>query len=267
VLEFLQLTKTEQSRMFERIFKEHGERVATSFFLVLALVVTLASNSIFVIWVVLGGAFMLGYHEASKLYKIEDNTGYVAAAIVWIIAPFLKEPLLAGFLPIALYAALSAYNGEFNQRKILPFIYPLLPTLLLFSLFVEGGSGYLLWLIVIIALTDTGAYFVGKAIGCTQFCKTSPKKTLEGVVGGIVIGTAGGVFVGLFFESLPLAFIISISTSIASVFGDLYESKLKREAEVKDSGNIFPGHGGILDRLDGYLFGVIPFYILALSIA
>ena len=67
---------------------------------------------------------------------------------------------------------------------------------------------------------------------------------------------------GDIFVSFFLAVVVSALTSAASVFGDLFESLLKREADVKDSGNLFPGHGGMLDRLDGYLFGVVIMVIL-----
>ncbi len=247
--------------MFEKIFKEHGERVATSIVLVAALVITLLSNSLFVIWAVLGAVFMIAFFEANKLYKLEDDKSFVAAALVWFAAPFFSEPVVVGMVAIVIYAAMSAYFEDFSQKRLLPFVYPSIPVLLLLALFMKLGSLYIAWLIVIVALTDIGAYFVGKSIGCTQFCKTSPKKTLEGVAGGIAVGTIGGLFFGMISEGFMFALVVSLLTSVTSVFGDLYESKLKREADVKDSGNIFPGHGGILDRLDGYLFAVIPFYL------
>ena len=90
---------------------------------------------------------------------------------------------------------------------------------------------------------------------------------MEGVVGGVAVATIGGLFVGLSIIDILPAFFISFATSIASVFGDLYESKLKREAGVKDSGDILPGHGGVLDRIDGYLFGGIVMLILLRGLA
>ena len=99
-------------------------------------------------------------------------------------------------------------------------------------------------------------------IGKTKFCETRPNKTMEGVVGGVAVATIGGMFLGLNIVDILPAFIISFAVSVASVFGDLYESKLKREAGVKDSGDILPGHGGVLDRIDGYLFGSIVMLVL-----
>ena len=112
----------------------------------------------------------------------------------------------------------------------------------------------LLWLLIAVAVTDIGAYFVGKSIGKTPFCPTSPKKTMEGVVGGVLIATVTATFVGTTIVDIEKALLISLLASLASVFGDLFESSLKRQAGVKDSGTILPGHGGVLDRIDGYLF-------------
>jgi len=98
--------------------------------------------------------------------------------------------------------------------------------------------------------------------GKRQFCVTSPNKTIEGVVGGVVIATFAGFFTGSMLVDWPQALLISFGVSVASIFGDLFESYLKREAGVKDSGNILPGHGGMLDRVDGYLFSGIVMVLL-----
>ena len=106
------------------------------------------------------------------------------------------------------------------------------------------------------------AYTVGKNIGKTPFCETSPNKTMEGVVGGIVVATLSGAFVGLSIVDFSVAFFTSAFVAISSIFGDLFESSLKRKAGVKDSGDILPGHGGVLDRIDGYLFGAVVMLVL-----
>jgi phosphatidate cytidylyltransferase len=121
----------------------------------------------------------------------------------------------------------------------------------------------MLWLLITVAIADTGAYFTGKAIGKTKFSDTSPNKTLEGVFGGIIIATILGTYMGLYIAPFWTALVVTLLTATASVFGDLFESYLKREAGVKDSGDILPGHGGILDRIDGYLFGA-PMMVIAL---
>ena len=130
------------------------------------------------------------------------------------------------------------------------------------TMYEEYGVMALLWLLAVVALTDVGAYAVGKSIGKTPFCETSPNKTMEGVAGGIAVATLGGMFFGLSIVDLSVAFFISFFVSVASIFGDLFESSLKRAAGVKDSGDILPGHGGVLDRIDGYLFGAVVMLVL-----
>ena len=144
----------------------------------------------------------------------------------------------------------------------LPLLYPTASFLFLLSLYSEYGTMTLLWLLVIVASTDIGAYFVGKSIGKTKFCETSPNKTIEGVIGGVVFAVILGTLFSTNGISFVNALIISAIVSITSIFGDLFESYLKREADVKDSGTILPGHGGILDRTDGYLFGAIGMLVL-----
>jgi phosphatidate cytidylyltransferase len=134
--------------------------------------------------------------------------------------------------------------------------------LFILTMYEEYGVMALLWLLAVVALSDVGAYGVGKSIGKTPFCETSPNKTMEGVVGGIVVATLGGMFFGLEIVDLGVAFLISFFVSVSSIFGDLYESSLKRAAGVKDSGDILPGHGGVLDRIDGYLFGAVVMLVL-----
>jgi phosphatidate cytidylyltransferase len=124
----------------------------------------------------------------------------------------------------------------------------------------------LLWLLVIVAGADIGAYFVGRSMGKTKFCETSPNKTIEGVIGGLVVATILGTIFSIDNLSTFGAIVISLIVALASVFGDLFESYLKREAEVKDSGDILPGHGGILDRTDGYLFGGVIMLVLLRAI-
>jgi len=123
-------------------------------------------------------------------------------------------------------------------------------------------SGYLMPLIVMasIWINDTMAYLVGSMIGRTPFSKISPKKTWEGTLGGIILCIVTVTLIGVYALHGQAKDYIAISTisAIAGTVGDLLESKLKREADVKDSGDIMPGHGGFLDRFDSLLLAV-PF--------
>ena len=132
---------------------------------------------------------------------------------------------------------------------------------------VDFGLKIVLTLLVSVWINDTMQYIVGSLIGKTPFSKISPNKTWEGTLGGIVLCIIVISGVGYLLNFLPLALLISIS-SIAAIFGtlgDLMESKIKRMADVKDSGNILPGHGGFLDRFDSFIFSV-PFVWLAVML-
>jgi phosphatidate cytidylyltransferase len=103
------------------------------------------------------------------------------------------------------------------------------------------------------------AYLVGSFIGKTPLCRISPKKTWEGTIGGIILSVAIVSLVGYLSHASWMHYLaISLIASVAGTFGDLFESKLKRMANVKDSGSFMPGHGGFLDRFDSLLFAV-PF--------
>ena len=130
-------------------------------------------------------------------------------------------------------------------------------------------SGYAVPLIIIgsIWINDTMAYIVGSLIGKTPLSPISPKKTWEGTVGGIILAVAVMWLLGYLSQSTSvwLWAVIAAVAAIAGTFGDLLESKLKRLANVKDSGSIMPGHGGFLDRFDSLLLAT-PFVWLLLKL-
>ncbi|MEP7254483.1 MAG: phosphatidate cytidylyltransferase [Ferruginibacter sp.] len=120
----------------------------------------------------------------------------------------------------------------------------------------------LVFTIAVIWINDTMAYIIGSFIGKTPFSKISPKKTWEGTAGGAALAIVVGA---LFAWSLNLnIFQVSLLTALITIsgtIGDLFESKLKRMADVKDSGSFMPGHGGFLDRFDSLLFAVPAVWI------
>jgi phosphatidate cytidylyltransferase len=243
-------------------------RIITAVFLGLGVLAIGLINNFWLIWLVLGAVYMLAFHEATRLFGINNNSLYAYAAILWIIAsiyPYSEDLLVISGL---IFVGAVAYTQNIPFRNFLPFLYPTAGMLYILSLYEEYGIGALLWLVVVVASADIGAYFVGKSIGRTPFSISSPSKTREGVYGGIAVATGAGFFIGIgIVEDVTQAILISMLTAFAAVFGDLFESYLKRQAGVKDSGNILPGHGGILDRIDGYLFGAIVMLIFLRGLA
>jgi len=244
------------------IFNNHKERILTGVALLVAVLIIGFIDNFFVMWLVFGAIYFLAFKEAMKLFGVENESLIIYAMGLWLLAglyPYGDDLfVLAGVT----YASAIAYNKQLEWKTFFPFIYPTAGIFFMFTMYQEYGVLSLLWLVVIVAMTDIGAYAVGKSIGKTSFCETSPNKTMEGVVGGIAVATFGGMFVGLSIVDLGIAFLISFGVSVSSIFGDLFESSLKRTAGVKDSGDLLPGHGGVLDRIDGYLFGAIVMLVL-----
>ena len=126
------------------------------------------------------------------------------------------------------------------------------------------GRMWVFFILAVIFAGDTGSFYFGRLFGKHKLTQISPGKTWEGAIGGLIANVvSAGIFGYLFFPSLSvisimlLAMVIGISGQI----GDLAESMLKRMSNIKDSGKILPGHGGILDRIDGLLFAIPVLFI------
>ncbi len=152
-------------------------------------------------------------------------------------------------------------------KQVLGIVYIPVPlSLLIFLKGLEGGTLWILWLLLVTFASDTGAFYSGTYFGKRPLSPTiSPNKTVEGSLGGIATSmVVGFVFCILFFKDLSLAFrVIPCALMIAGAdqIGDLFESAMKRASKVKDSGRILPGHGGMLDRIDGVLLAIPVMYI------
>lgn len=222
-------------------------------------------HNLYLIWGFLGIIYLLSLNETIKLINLNDKVLiYLIGTTLWIATLIVYEVVDLIFLVMILTASVLAYNKKFDYKIFFPLIYPTIPMIYLFKLYDFFGINALFWLLIIVAVTDTSAYFVGKSIGKRSFSITSPNKTIEGVIGGVSIATILGTIFGVYVMSMEIlpALIVSLFVSKASIFGDLFESFLKRSANVKDSGDILPGHGGVLDRVDGYLFSSIIMLIL-----
>ena len=131
-----------------------------------------------------------------------------------------------------------------------------------------AGPGLIIAGLAIVWSADIGAFFVGRSVGRTPLApRVSPKKTWEGVGGGVVLASITGALAA-WLLALPILFMVpaAIAMALISVVGDLGISVLKRRAGLKDSGMLLPGHGGVLDRFDS-VTAALPFYVLALQFA
>ncbi len=252
-------------------------------YIALLLTATLLSKVSFVI---LFSLFMLiAIYEYCKLVKfnyIVPGIASLATLIPFVLSGDNKvasliftifSVLLNSYLLLELFNKNSGLPKSAGSKAMRLAGYIIFPYILLIRLpfpdaFADRYHIYAPHLIIsvfiLIWLNDTFAYIVGKTIGRTKlFERVSPKKTIEGFIGGLLFTIAGAIILSCFYKLLTLSEWI-ITAAIVSVFGtlgDLVESKLKRNAGVKDSGNIMPGHGGILDRQDSVIFA-IPFLFL-----
>ncbi len=160
---------------------------------------------------------------------------------------------LGPILLSALAAVLIYINPPFDPESI--------------DFWTADDARILTFIVMVIAAADTGAYFAGRFLGRHQLSpRVSPKKTVEGLIGGLVAVVAVVLLFGSMLESWYLStgqlLTISLTAALFSVIGDLFISVIKRQNHIKDSSNILPGHGGVLDRIDGLLAGIPVFYLL-----
>jgi phosphatidate cytidylyltransferase len=152
-----------------------------------------------------------------------------------------------------------------TAAAIFPIVYIGLPLGALAAVRVLGGRGSVLLLVVCIVVSDSAQYYTGRALGRRPLAPSiSPKKTLEGAIGGLVFGTVAMVAGGrVVFPAAGFIMLLLIGASISAlgIVGDLFESLLKRSAGVKDSSGLIPGHGGVLDRIDSWLFAAPVYYV------
>lgn len=154
-----------------------------------------------------------------------------------------------------------------QYSALVGFVYvALFPSWVVKTLLFEHGMTWFLFLLSIVFAGDSMALIVGKYKGSKKLLEAvSPKKTVEGALGGLLGSSLAAIVFWIFWlrtYSLPELMLISILTGIFAQIGDLFESLLKRIANVKDSGGIMPGHGGLLDRVDGVYFAGPIFYVL-----
>ncbi len=255
---------------------ELGRRVLSGIVLaaiVLGSIATVPTFTLVVLAIALGSLWELAGLSARKGQGLIFPVAALAVAIYIVLAALglqhAYEKTLLGFTVIASlgFGLFGERQGYFARSAFT--VFGVLYIGWLGSYFLalrnlpHAGAAYAVASIVVIAFTDIFAMLVGTTIGRTPLTSISPRKTVEGAVGGFVASTLVGASLAL----VPVmgmhwwegAFVGAL-TSVAAQAGDIVESALKRDASVKDAGTIMAGHGGILDRFDSYSFGGIAFY-------
>ena len=192
--------------------------------------------------------------------------GFLFLAYILLSPNFLFNFGLITIFVIALYELIKL--RVLSLQSFLSFIF--LVTAILCLYFYELERFLILIAVLISVTTDAFAFFAGKAFGRNKiFPGISPNKTLEGTIGGIVASVLiNTLLVILIFQSSLKTFdsflliLIMLISAAASVFGDLLISSVKRQANLKDTGNLIPGHGGLLDRIDSHLLCIPVFFFL-----
>ena len=187
---------------------------------------------------------------------LQPKTGSIADIAASIFGLFYL-----GFLP-SYWIKLRALNSIINNTSDVIITLDKIST----------SSGLYLTLIscLLIVASDIGSYFIGKSLGKISLSPISPSKTIEGLLGGIACSISVAIFFALALNwenPLLIGVLYGILVSLMALVGDLIESMMKRDAKLKDSGNFLPGHGGILDRIDSYIFtpSVIYYIIVVLK--
>ena len=203
---------------------------------------------------------ILGYLSVPSIYLVDRAIGGAAAFTPWIMT-LMFGCMIYGF-------RLDTVKIKDMAVTLFGAVYVVLSFFFVVLIDRSGSFSSYIWLVFIISLgTDTLAYFTGMLIGKHKLCPDlSPKKTIEGAVGGVI----GAVVLASLFEAfvvkggnaLSFNFIVmAIIGSVVSQLGDLSASSIKRRTGIKDYGNLIPGHGGIMDRFDSVLFVAPYLYI------
>ncbi|MHB0768054.1 phosphatidate cytidylyltransferase [Bradyrhizobium sp. 5.13L] len=220
-----------------------------------ALLVTLVSIGLFAEWLMVVGAAsaaltgagtvviaMMGAAVAFGALKTAVITGLIGGAIVTLIArgKFLWAATGFAYAAAALLAAILVRKDLVN------------------------GFSALMFVLLVVWATDIGGYFAGRSIGGPKLWpRVSPKKTWAGALGGFIASLLVAVgFAACGFGKLAPLLLVSAILSVVSALGDLFESAVKRRFGVKDSSHLIPGHGGLMDRLDGFVVAILAAWII-----
>lgn len=261
---------------------ELGLRIASG--LVLALLALgsawLGGYAFELFWLIAGLLVLKEWNDIQKIETRRRIFSLLASFVAYFVAVYMIDqaenrgapPGLIFFLPVILAAIILLFVGQGSIKDRIWYaagpLYAsgtLIPPVVL-RLHPSDGGVAILWLFLCVWVSDIGAFFVGRKFGGPKLWpRVSPKKTWSGFIGGVVTGSLGAIGAVLYARSIwgdvwlggTALVIVSVIAVLAAVAGDLFESAVKRRFGVKDSGSILPGHGGVMDRLDSFIFASI----------
>jgi len=221
---------------------------------------------------------VIAVHELIVLARARElrlSTTAAAFATSLVVGSSLVPQALDVFLVTAFIGAAATTLGAWRggpdalatvSASLFPAIYVGLPIAAMVGIRTLAGPPALFLLMLTIIVSDSMQYYTGRLFGRRPLAPlVSPKKTIEGATGGFVFGTALFTIVGAWWlPAVPAGFRVLVGLTLVAlgIAGDLFESMLKRSANVKDSSSLIPGHGGILDRIDALLFAAPVYYIV-----
>lgn len=217
---------------------------------------------------------IVGKTDRSNPFCFKLLAFIVGPAIIW--AAYMnsfKSMLGLIALNLIVSALISLPKFKFDAsvsgivlKQLLAVIY--IPLFLSYLVIIRNGNDGISWiffLLLVVFMGDTGAFYTGSYLGRHKLCPAvSPNKTIEGSVGGLAANVCSGALFKIFFFPLlqwNLSILFFLCIGVAGQVGDLFESKLKRVANIKDSSSLLPGHGGFLDRIDALLFAAPVAYL------
>jgi phosphatidate cytidylyltransferase len=218
------------------------------------------------------------YLNICKKYRPHTVISLLMSSAFFIVLQYFKNSqniivISSVIMLLVLFAAeIFGENPEQSTGRISvsffgAFFLPLALIHMVYIRDMKGGMELLFFIFIVVWVLDTAAYAFGRMLGKHKLAKNvSPKKTIEGAVAGVVFGVAAAAVCRYAFMqhilTLPQALIIGFVISIVGQFSDLAESLIKRDGNIKDSGKIIPGHGGMFDRFDSYIFAAPAVYYM-----
>jgi phosphatidate cytidylyltransferase len=190
----------------------------------------------------------------------------LVVAVVWFAPPAAFETFAIAVGLVGTWELFRLLGAGALLAIAFAAIYIAAPLASLVAIRLADGPQAVFLLMITVMISDTAQYYTGRTLGSRPLApRISPKKTIEGALGGFVIGTAAFVVIGSWWApGLPIAWRVALGLAIVAfgIAGDLFESFLKRRAGVKDSSALIPGHGGVLDRIDALLFAAPVYYLV-----